>query len=198
MTVFVIRHAEKENGDFYSDSLPMNNQPLTAAGRQQALALAGFFENIEINSIHVSEYVRTHQTIARVVEQKKLPAVIDTRLNEINVGDLEHMSEEQVQNEYPDFWDAYFKKDRDFRYPNGETGEEAGNRVFDLFCSLDSGKNHILVTHEVLIRLLICKVLDVPAYKRHFFKIDYCAVTTFEYFLEFKGWRIPKINMEIC
>jgi len=194
MTIYAIRHAEKESGDYYCAELPMNNQPLTQRGQQQAQALADFFSGANIDTIHVSQYVRTGQTIAQVAAQKKITPIIDTRLNEINVGDLEKLPDEQLQREYPEFWDAYFKRDRDFRFPNGETGDEAADRVFDLFCSLDPVKDHILVTHEGLIRILICKVLSIPTYKRHLFRMDYCAVTTFEYSPEFKCWMVPRIN----
>jgi broad specificity phosphatase PhoE len=197
MSVFVIRHADKEIGEFYSDNLHLNNQPISENGKMQAANLVNYFNNIEIDSIYVSRYIRTKETIAAVAETKKISPVIDHRLDEVDIGDFEKLSNDQVEKDYPEFWKAYLERDRDFRFPNGESGEEAGTRVFEKFCSLDAAKNHILVAHDGIIRTLLCKVLSIPVYKRHLFSIDLCSVTIFEYSSEFKCWTVPHINMEV-
>lgn len=197
MSVFVIRHSDKEIGEFYGGALSFNDQPISDAGRRKAERLIRFFEDIPIDSIHVSEYRRTHQSIAGVAARKNLTPITDRRLNEIDLGDTEKMTDEQIEKTYPEFWNAFLERTRDFRIPNGETGEEAANRVMELFGSLDRAKNHILVSHDGLIRTLICAVLSLPPYKRHLFAIRPCSVTVFEYLETFGCWSIPKLNMEL-
>jgi broad specificity phosphatase PhoE len=197
MSIFVIRHAEKEIGEFYCDGLRLNNQPLSENGKKQAINLANFFREKEISSIHISRYIRTNETIDEVVKMKKIPAIIDERLDEINIGDTDKLTNEQIEKAYPSFWKAYLERTSDFRFPNGESGDEAGARIYDIFCSLNPTQNHILVSHDGVIRTLICKVLSIPTYKRHLFKIDLCSITIFEFNPEFNCWAIPKINMVI-
>ena len=40
---FVIRHADKESGDFYNPQLRHQDQPISAKGRLEAQKLASFF-----------------------------------------------------------------------------------------------------------------------------------------------------------
>lgn len=197
MTIYVIRHADKEPGEYSTRGLPLNDPPISDCGRQRAAKLAGFFSEVEIDSITASGYIRAAQTIRAVAEDKGLEITIDPRLNETNIGDLERLTDDEVMNTYPEFWEAYLARDRDFRFPNGESGEEAGTRVFEMFCSLGKGGNHILVAHDGIIRILICKILGLPVYRRHLFRIDYCSITTFEYDEVFKCWTAPRINYRV-
>ena len=66
MSIYVVRHAEKQSGDFHHEGLKFNDQPITKAGMESARRLVDFFSPIDIASIHVSEYLRTQQTIAFV------------------------------------------------------------------------------------------------------------------------------------
>lgn len=197
MSVYAIRHADKEPGDFYIDGLPLNNQPISEKGRQQAMSLVDYFRDIDIASIVVSQYIRTLQTIDGVANTKQLEPRIDPRLDEINIGVLDQITDEEVQASYPEFWSTYLERNQDFTFPNGESGDEAGARVFDLFSILDPAKNHILVAHDGIIRTLICKVLSIPTYRRHLFSLDYCSITVFEYNQQFKCWTVPRINMTV-
>lgn len=197
VSIFVIRHSDKEPGEFYEDALRFNDQPLSDAGRQKAERLISFFEEIPIDSIYVSEYRRTPQTIEGVASAKNLTPIVDRRLNEIDLGDTEKLTDEQVRETYPEFWNAFLKRTGDFRIPNGETGSEAASRAMELFGSLVRTKNHILVSHDGLIRTLVCAVLTLPPYKRHLFRIRPCSITVFEYLEMFGCWSIPKLNMEL-
>jgi broad specificity phosphatase PhoE len=41
------------------------------------------------------------------------------------------MSDEAIQQQYPDIWKAFLERSADFRFPEGETGEEARQRIAD-------------------------------------------------------------------
>jgi len=196
MSIYLIRHSDKEIGDYYTETLPMNNQPLSNNGITKARNLINSFNNIEISSIYVSEYVRTTQTIEFVAKSKGIEPIIDKRLNEINIGDTDKLTDEEIQNKYPDFWKSYLKRERDFRFPNGESGEEAGSRIFELFNSIEKTRNTILVSHDGIIRSLLCKILGIPPFQRHHFKIDLCSITICEYMNDLKAWQIVQMNVQ--
>ncbi len=69
MSIHVIRHADKEQGYFHTENLRFNDQPINGAGREKAQRLAAYFAHMPIDSIHVSEYRRTMQTIAQGISQ---------------------------------------------------------------------------------------------------------------------------------
>lgn len=197
MSIYVIRHAEKQKGDFHHQGLKFNDQPITQSGIASARRLVDFFSSLDIEFIYISEYLRTQQTIAYVAEAKALAPIVDNRLNEIDIGCIEEMTDGQIQEQYPAFWDSYHTRDHEFRMPGGETGEEAEKRIRSLFDSLDRTKNHILATHEGLTRILLCSVLGLPGYRRHLFTIDYASITVFDFLPEFNCWTVPKVNMVV-
>lgn len=197
MSIYVIRHADKEQGYFHTEGLRFNDQPLSTIGIGKAQRLATYFEQIPIDGIYVSEYRRTGQTIAPVAKMKHMQPIVDPRLNEIDVGVTELMTVEDIKRQYPEFWKALVDRDHDFRIPGGETGAEASRRIMNLVSSLDRSRNQILVTHEGLIRILLCTLFSMPPFKRHLFGIEPCSITLFTYLEEFSCWSVPKINMEL-
>ena len=194
LSIYLVRHADKENGDYYSPSLPMNNQPISELGKKQASKLVHYFHDIKVTSIYVSEYSRTTQTIKPVSEKLGIVPTIDNRLNEINIGNTDRLSEEQIKEKYPVFWKQYKERTEDFTFPNGENGEEAASRIFSLFSTLSKDDNTILVAHDGIIRLLICRILGMPVYRRHQFQIDLASISKCDYDTGFKSWRISVLN----
>ena len=63
ITLFVVRHAEKQTG---------TNPSLTENGKQRAIDLAHFLENIPIDAIYSSNYKRTEETVMPTATQKNL------------------------------------------------------------------------------------------------------------------------------
>ena len=119
MGIYVLRHADKEKGEFYQPGLRFNNQPITGEGKRKAEMLVPFFDPVRVEAIYVSEYVRTQQTISDVAIQTKPTPIVDKRLNGIDVGVTEQMTDGQIRSTYPDFWNAYFKRTRDSRASAG-------------------------------------------------------------------------------
>ena len=54
MTFYIIRHAEKERGNFYNPELRHQDQPISQKGQEQAKKLVGYFANKEISRIYIS------------------------------------------------------------------------------------------------------------------------------------------------
>ena len=120
MKWYIIRHADKEEGDFYNPKLRHQDPPISEKGGLKAQKLFSYFSEKSIDRIYISEYIRTEQTIKYFAEKKEIPPIIDRRLNEIDNGLIEGMSEKALQQRYPDVWSAFQERDRDFQYPEGE------------------------------------------------------------------------------
>lgn len=199
MTWYILRHANKEAGDFFNPRLHHQDQPISAKGREEAHALCSAFAGKPVAAIYVSAYQRTGQTIAEVAAQHGLTPIVDERLNEIDNGLIDSMSDEDVQHTYPDVWKAYVERAEDFRFPEGETGQEARQRIIGFLeekRSIHAGQDVIIVSHDGLIRLLLCDLAGLPVYKRGFFRIRTCAVTEFEYLPESGAWRLVRLPPE--
>jgi probable phosphoglycerate mutase len=73
----------------------------------------------------------------------------DRRLREVDFGDLEGQSYDQVDLEFAEI----FMKFRDFRIPGGESHRELSDRVFAFVAELPPGR-HLLFVHGGVIRVL--------------------------------------------
>lgn len=197
MTIYIIRHAEKEHGDFYNPHLRHQDEPISQKGQEQARKLWSYFCDRQISAIYVSAYQRTRQTIEHVAQESGIAPIMDERLNEIDNGDFDKLSEEEIKQKYPDIWNAYRARSSDFRFPGGETGEEVRARIAGFLeekRSLHASQNIIVVCHEALIRLLTCYVMDLPVYKRWNFYVDFCGITEISYQQEYQAWKLIRFN----
>ena len=197
MTWYILRHAEKERGDFYNPHLRHQDQPLSDRGRQEAEKWAGFFADKAISAIYVSGYIRTRQTIERAAEALKIVPVVDERLNELDGGVVDGMTDEQFEQVYPEEWKAYRLRTADFRFPGGESGADAQKRIVDFVNEKQRqhpGGNILVVTHEGLIRVWMCTLLGLPVFHRGDFKVDLCGLTEVLYQEEVQRWKLIRFN----
>jgi broad specificity phosphatase PhoE len=199
MTFYIIRHAEKEKGkgDFRVPGLTHQDQPLSLRGWEQSRQLWTYLCDKQIAAIYVSRYQRTAQTIEYTAKQLGITPVMDDRLNELDNGVINPMSEEEVQAKYPEFWKAYTERTSDYRFPGGETGEEACHRIAGFIEEkrlAHPNENIVIVTHEGLMRQLMCYIVNIPVYKRANFCVDLCGIMEIGYQPEYQCWELIRFN----
>ncbi len=199
-TCYILRHAVKECGDFFNPRLRHQDEPISPHGQRDTQRLCSYFDGKAIAAIYISEYQRTRQTIEPMARQLQLTPMIDERLNEIDNGHLDGMTDEQIQQTYPDVWKAFLSRTADFRFPEGETGAEARQRIVDFLeekRQQHDSENILLVSHEGLIRLLMCTILDLPVYKRWNFHVDFCGIMEMTYQPAYGVWKLIRFN-QVC
>jgi broad specificity phosphatase PhoE len=197
MTWYVLRHAAKEQGDFHNPQLRHQDQPLSAEGKRAAQKWVAYFAHKPIVAIYVSAYQRTWQTIAPVADRLQLTPVVDARLNEIDTGQVDEMTEQEFQRTYPDVWQAYVARTADYRFPGGESGAEVEARIksfFDEKRRQHAGGDILVVSHDGLIRQMMCAVLGLPVYRRGDFKVDLCGLTELSYQEDCSRWKLLRFN----
>jgi len=195
MTLYLVRHGDKEPGIFRRAGFPHNDQPLSDTGLLEAGRLRGYFRWRRIESVYVSEYSRTLQTVEGICEDQGISPLTTGLLNEIDTGAFEFGAPEDLALRYPEIWREYDKPGHrtDFRYPEGESGEDVFARI-DAFFSLmeKEGKDCLAAAHDGWIRLALCRVLGLPASSRFFFSVDTCGIAELERNRD--GWKIIRFN----
>ena len=197
---YVIRHAQKEKGDFYNPRLRHQDEPISSIGQGEALKLWPYLWDKGISAIYVSGYLRTAQTIEDAAKKLGITPVIDERLNEIDNGCIEGLSAEEIQQKYPEVWRGFRERSTDFRFPEGETGQEARQRIAAFLeekRQLHSKENIILVSHEGLIRVLMCHLMNRPVYQRWEFHVDFCGILEIAYQPDYKTWKLIRFNQKL-
>jgi len=201
-TFYIIRHAEKQKGDFHNPDLRHQDEPISPKGKQDSQRLWCFFADKQISAIYISEYLRTAQTIEYVADQLGLTPTIDKRLNEMDNGLFEGMSSEETQRTYPDIWEIYRQRKEDFRFPEGETAEEARKRIAEILEEKQSAHDHdkagiIFVCHDGLIRVLMCHIMNLPVYQRGNFRVDFCGIMEITYQPDYDALKLIRFNHTI-
>jgi broad specificity phosphatase PhoE len=200
MTFYILRHARKEQGDYYNPRLRHQDEPISEMGRADSLKLWPYLCEKQLSSIYMSGYQRTRQTVEFVAEQSGLKPIVDERLNEIDNGLIEGMTDAAIRERYPEVWRGFRERSADFRFPGGETGEEARGRIADFLeekRKLHAEDNILLVSHEGLIRLLACHILGLPVYARWNFHFDFCGIMEITYQPALQTWKLIRFNQII-
>ena len=197
MKCFIIRHANKEKGNFFNPKLKHQDQPISQIGIEQSKWLQYYFKKIYVDAIFISEYLRAAQTVKYIAESKSIQPEIDSRLNELDNGLIEGMGEGELKGKYPKIWKAFKKRNRDFKFPEGESGKEAQQRIVSFLNDQRSSyvdQTILVVSHDGLIRTLMCHIMGRPVYDRWNFKVDNCGITEMDYLPDYDTWKLTRFN----
>jgi len=145
---FMMRHGESENNvlNLYSDKLGV--YPLTEKGREETEKTAKEIAGKKITKILCSPLLRTRETADIVAEKIDFPKekiIYENRLREFGFGDF---SDQHVKK-----YDSYIsenKWDYDTKNPNGESFQDAKNRVGELLYELEQkyqNENILMISH---------------------------------------------------
>jgi probable phosphoglycerate mutase len=180
---YIVRHgesADNASGDRYSG---ITDSPLTKQGLQQAEDVGHFLEEEHIDRIYTSPMKRAIET-ARIIQSiTGGEIIIDRRLREMDYGEWEGLTREEVSQRWPELYSAY-KEDPIKNYPpNGEDPKETLERILDLWgdikiaTSSESVSKIILVTHKSIGRLLLCYISGKPLSKYKEVRFDNGSIT---------------------
>lgn len=198
MKFYFVRHADKAKGDYFNPQLRHDDQPISEFGRKQASKIKKCFHKHAIKSIYVSEYIRTEQTARPLARTLEIAPIVDHRLNEIDIGTIDRLSDDEIREKYPEVWHASQDRNRDFRWPEGETGSEAQERIVGFINEQINQEGSILiVSHDGIIRLLISYILGLPVYRRFSLQVDTASVTEIEWDRAKSRWKLIRVNQRL-
>jgi broad specificity phosphatase PhoE len=198
MKFFLVRHSDKAEGDYFNPRLRHDDQPISTFGRKQAHKIKKYFHKLSIRSIYVSEYIRTEQSARPLARKLNLVPIVDSRLNEIDIGIIDRLSDDEIRKKYPEVLNASQAWNSDFRWPEGETGEEAQERIVNFIKEqINQEGNILIVAHDGIIRILICYVLGLPVYSRFSFQVDTASISEIEWDKTKNRWRLIRFNQSV-
>lgn len=180
--IFLIRHAR--TGD---------NQEKRFSGRIESEVIQTQEEirniifpklmNEEIGQVYTSPRKRAVATAKSITNDY----IKDEGLREINFGDFEGLTIEEITESNPEEFDKWIEKQNDYEFPNGDSLNSFYYRVIQEFERIidqsDKNKNITIFTHGGTIQCIISHLLSKNLDHFWSFKIDNCSVSTF-YFIE--------------
>lgn len=162
--VVIIRHGESL-GNAARRLLGHTDLGLSELGEKQAESTAKALCEERIDIIYSSDLIRAYNTALPHASMRGLEVNTSRKLREIYLGEWEGKSVEEVYNQYGDMYDKdWLGGYGTFRFPNGESTMEAGERfyaeVFEI-ASKNQGKTILIAAHGAVIRSFIAKVLEI-------------------------------------
>jgi probable phosphoglycerate mutase len=171
-TLYLVRHAEtvwhQENK--YAGHTDIQ---LTELGHQQAKELIPWIKAVHPNVIASSDSLRAKDTALPLANSLGKNLVIESRFREVNFGEIEGLTPDEMLVQYPELRAAFLLNPADTKMPGGESGKEAVYRAIPALNELlkrEENETAVVVCHGTLMRLLTCSLLGINLneYRRKF------------------------------
>jgi alpha-ribazole phosphatase len=175
-----LRHGQIINTDKQKSFIGISDIRLDDSGINQAIYWKKAFSAFKLNAIYASSLSRCQETamiISNRIIDKEKSYITDTDLNEINLGDWDGQSFDQIKSKYPKQFKQRGETLDIFRPPNGEGFADLALRVVPCFENIvkNSG-NKLIITHAGVIRVILCHILKKPLKNLFEIKMDYGQV----------------------
>jgi probable phosphoglycerate mutase len=171
-TLYFVRHAETEwhKENRYAGHTDIQ---LTEFGHRQAAELIPWIKAVNPNVIASSDSLRAKDTARPLAESLGKDHVIEPRFREVNFGEIEGLTPDEMLVQYPELRAAFILNPADTKMPGGESGKEAVDRAIPALNELLSREENetiVVVCHGTLMRLLTCSLLGINLneYRRKF------------------------------
>ncbi len=138
---------------------------LDEKGFFQAQCIADYFKDKKVDAIFASDLLRAVHTAVPLSKAKNLPIQTDERLRETRFGLWEGQTFEQIQKTYPDLVFLWQNKPLQLQIPGGETFLEVAERSYQAIVEIslrNIGKHLAIFCHGGALRLLMCRLLEIP------------------------------------
>lgn len=188
MRLLLIRHGETDH-NAEQIALGREDVPLNERGRQQAQALAraakaGELPGGTVAAVYSSPLDRALATAGPLAQALTKSVSIEQALIEMDVGEVENQTFDQLRERYPDFLRAWRSDDcADVAMPGGETLRQVQERAWGFVESLrarHAEETVAAVSHNFVILTLLCRMLDLPLSRFRRLKHDLAAVSVVE------------------
>lgn len=163
-TLLLVRHGQTE-WNRLGRYQGQQDAPLNETGRVQAAALAQALRDTPIDVAYSSDLSRAHETLDIALQGREITRHTDPRLREIALGPWEGLLIPEVQQRWPAQWQAWQDEPWAVSIEGGETLAQVQQRA--LVCvqqmlAAHAGKTILVVSHNAVVRVLLCDVLGLP------------------------------------
>ncbi|MBS0208544.1 MAG: histidine phosphatase family protein [Planctomycetes bacterium] len=179
----VFRHAETAaNRGKYGNRvfLGRSNPPIENVPAERLERLASTIGGHSIERVFCSPLLRCLQSLQQVTARCSLPTLtFDDRLLEIDYGAVEGLTIDDARRHYPELFHAWDRHE-DPCFPDGESTQAVERRVVKFVNECWGGAGNTLTcTHNVVLRALVGRTLQVPPELWHKIQIPHLAPIVF-------------------
>jgi len=171
--IFIVRHGQTD-GNSARKYFGITDIELNEEGIIQAGLISKRLEKENLFRIYSSNLKRAFKTAEIIAKPHRISVEPKEDLREINFGDWEGLSFQEIQKSYPHEFSKWQNNIMDFTTPHGESVLELKKRIETAFSEiLNSARenNVAIVTHGGPIRVILSRMLSPNALETVFWKI---------------------------
>jgi len=154
------------------------DSPLAAVGVEQATALGEALRGVRVDAVYSSVMLRARHTSQIVAAPHGLTPTAVEGLQEVSVGKWEALSWSEIQARYPVEFKAFFDNPAEVPYLGGECYIDVLARarpVFNKLVAQHAGQGIVIVTHNVVNRVLVADCLGLALDRAKFLHQSNCC-----------------------
>ena len=184
MKLHLVRHGETEwnkLGRFQGQQ----DIALNPRGLAQAKETARAMADDGVIALYSSPLQRTMQVANEISRLPSVPVVPLPGVKELNLGELEGGTGEEMRTIWPDVYSAWSQDPGTLSMPKGESLSQLQDRAWRSLQEVEKAHSGddviVVVSHNFAIRTMIHKVLGLPLTNFHRLSLDLSSVSTVEY-----------------
>lgn len=194
--IYFLRHGRQ-------DSLLCNvDVSLSREGRMQAKLAGKRLKSFGIQALYTSDMLRAIETGDEINKFTNVPQKVYRNLREIEFGDLEGYTDEELHTKYAEFYAERDKFEEDIPFPGGENGQECFERmmsaIMDIIgeCKANNHSVIAIVSHGGALRCFMAGILGMDMARRlQFVKtMENCSITEIDYDEKRNRFYIERVN----
>lgn len=196
MQIVLVRHGATD-WNLQGRCQGSTDRELSDAGIRQAEQIATLLRNEEIHAIYSSHLRRARQTAEFISQPHELPVLIEEELRELDHGELEGLTFNEIKNRYSDFLTRWRSEPADIQVPGGErladVAERAWSSLNDIVRRHADAEQILVVSHNFPILGIVCRITGTHLNDYRTFHLDPCGVTRLSHDGGY-GWTITHVN----
>lgn len=162
-TVLLARHGQTESNvsGFY---MGRSGEDLNDVGYAQARSLSSRLAGLPIASVYTSPLQRAYVTATILAKSHNLKVKVSDDLNEIQLGDWQGLHLNEISQRWPELWQQWRADPSESAIPGGESFQQVAERAiraFETVVAAEPGRQAVIVTHEIVIKVLVARALGV-------------------------------------
>lgn len=179
-TIYYVRHGQTRS-NITKHYMGWSAEDMDDTGYEQVHRLSDRLARIPLSAIYTSPLRRTLSTAEIIAKPHRLKPEIVEDIAEIRTGDWQGLHSDEIKRRWPELWRQSRIDPSGITLPNGESFKqitERAVRAFKRMAEANAGKQMVVVTHDVVIRVTAAYVLGVSnsIYRR--LEINNASITT--------------------
>jgi alpha-ribazole phosphatase len=164
--IYLVRHGQVEGHEEkrYNGQV---NVPLTPLGKMQSDRVCDCLHDVVLDAVY------------------NLTVVTHEALRELHIGDWEGRTWAELQEAYPDDWQARLQDLVNFQVPGGESLQDAADRIrpiIEQMLARHRGGDIALIAHGGVNRIILLDAIGAPLQQAFSIEQDYGCVNIIDYF----------------